>query len=107
MSEAAAAARSRSNSPPLGVVDIGSNSVRLVVFDGLRRVAIPLFNEKVLCGLGAGLQRSGQLNPAGRELALDTLARFNGLAKAMGVVELEFLATARSEEHTSELQSRE
>ena len=94
MSEAAAAARSRSNSPPLGVVDIGSNSVRLVVFDGLRRVAIPLFNEKVLCGLGAGLQRSGQLNPAGRELALDTLARFNGLAKAMGVVELEFLATA-------------
>ena len=80
--------------PPVGVVDIGSNSVRLVVFDGLRRVSIPLFNEKVLCGLGAGLQRSGRLNPEGVTLALETLARFVGLAKAMRVQDLELLATA-------------
>lgn len=79
---------------PTGVVDIGSNSVRLVVFDGLRRVPMPLFNEKVLCGLGAGLERSGRLNADGVSLALETLARFAGLAAAMGVEDLELLATA-------------
>ncbi|WP_366556781.1 Ppx/GppA family phosphatase [Aquibaculum sediminis] len=79
---------------PVGVVDIGSNSVRLVVFDGLRRVAVPLFNEKVLCGLGAGLHHSGKLNPEGRALALETLVRFAGLARAMKVSELDLLATA-------------
>jgi len=95
MTERTAASLGRQNSPPpIGVVDIGSNSVRLVVFDGLRRVTIPLFNEKVLCGLAAGLQHSGRLNPDGVALALDTLARFAGLARAMEVKELELLATA-------------
>lgn len=79
---------------PIGVVDIGSNSVRLVVFDGLRRVPLPLFNEKVLCGLGAGLEHSGRLNAEGVSLALETLARFAGLAAAMGVEDLDLLATA-------------
>src|SRR5690625_137027 len=79
---------------PLGVIDIGSNSVRLVVFDALQRAAIPLFNEKVLCGLGAGLERTGRLNPEGWALALETLSHFSGLAEAMQVSRLELLATA-------------
>ena len=79
---------------PVGVVDIGSNSIRLVVFDAPKRAPQPVFNEKILCGLGRGLQRSGELDPAGMALALDNLQRFAGLARAMGVRDLSFIATA-------------
>jgi exopolyphosphatase/pppGpp-phosphohydrolase len=44
---------------PVAVVDIGSNSVRLVVYDGLRRSPTPVFNEKILCGLGKGVAITG------------------------------------------------
>ena len=47
----------------VAVVDIGSNSVRLVVFDAYDRTLRTLFNEKVLCGLGRGLSATGRLNP--------------------------------------------
>jgi exopolyphosphatase / guanosine-5'-triphosphate,3'-diphosphate pyrophosphatase len=76
------------------VVDIGSNSIRLVVFDRLARAPLLLFNEKVLCGLGRGLDSSGRLNEAGVESALVNLARFVRLAKAMKVGRLDLLATA-------------
>ncbi len=49
---------------PVAVVDIGSNSVRLVVYDGLRRSPTPVFNEKILCGLGKGVAITGKLNEA-------------------------------------------
>jgi exopolyphosphatase/guanosine-5'-triphosphate,3'-diphosphate pyrophosphatase len=78
----------------IGVVDIGSNSIRLVVFDGLSRIPHPLFNEKVLCGLGRGLERTGRLNPEGAVLALDNLARFASLARAMDVRHLRVVGTA-------------
>jgi exopolyphosphatase/guanosine-5'-triphosphate,3'-diphosphate pyrophosphatase len=82
---------------PIGVVDIGSNSIRLVVFEGARRAPLPIFNEKVLCGLGRGLETTGQLNPEGAALALDNLARFARLAAAMGVrrSDLRMVATRR------------
>ncbi len=57
----------------VGVVDIGSNSVRLVVFDGAARSPAYFFNEKVMCALGAGLAESGKLNPDGRLRALSAL----------------------------------
>ena len=50
---------------PVAVVDIGSNSVRLVVYDGLRRSPSPIFNEKILCGLGRGVATSGRLADEG------------------------------------------
>lgn len=78
----------------VAVVDIGSNSIRLVVFDRLSRVPIALFNEKVLCGLGRGLEISGRLNEAGVELALANLTRFVTIAQAMEVGRLDLLATA-------------
>lgn len=78
----------------VGVIDIGSNSIRLVVFDQLSRVPVPLFNERVICGLGKGLGRSGRLNPEGVELALTNLYRFTRLAEAMSVQTLDLLATA-------------
>ena len=76
------------------VIDIGSNSIRLVVFDGLKRAFLPLFNEKVICGLGRGLQSSGQLSPEGVQSALVNLTRFAAIARAMKVAELRMVATA-------------
>ena len=42
----------KSDRTPVAVVDIGSNSVRLIVYEDAGRAPAPLFNEKVLCGLG-------------------------------------------------------
>lgn len=76
------------------MVDIGSNSIRLVVFNGASRAPFTLFNEKVLCGLGRGLDATGRLSEDGARLALDNLVRFVRLAKAMAVKRLDLLATA-------------
>ncbi len=78
----------------LAVVDIGSNSLRLVVFDGQVRAPAAIFNEKVLCGLGRELNSTGKLSRAGIEMALPNLLRFTRLAQTMGVGRLELLATA-------------
>src|SRR5690242_18583253 len=78
----------------VGVIDIGSNSVRLVVYDALSRAPIPLLNEKVLCGLGRGLGETGKLNPEGVASALSHLERFVALARTIGVRRLDALATA-------------
>jgi len=78
----------------LGVVDIGSNTVRMVVYDAPDGMPIPMFNEKAQCKLGRSLAETGRLNPEGVKMAQITLARFVGLAKAMGLAELDFVATA-------------
>jgi len=83
---------------PVGVVDIGSNSVRLVVYEGLVRSPTVLFNEKILCGLGKGVVKTGRLNEAGAELAVRTLARFRTLCRQLGVVTLHVVATAAARE---------
>lgn len=78
----------------VGVVDVGSNSVRLVVFDGAARSPAYFYNEKIMCALGAGLSESGVLNPQGRVRALNALRRFQHLAQGMGLRELTIVATA-------------
>ena len=78
----------------VGVVDVGSNSVRLVVFDGAARSPAYFYNEKVMCALGRGLGESGALNPEGRVRALAALRRFALLAEAMGIAPLTAVATA-------------
>lgn len=78
----------------VAVVDIGSNSVRLVVYDAPTRLPIPMYNEKAQCALGRGLGATGKLNPQGVECALKSVKRFAGLAGAMGVETLELVATA-------------
>ncbi len=78
----------------VGVIDVGSNSVRLVVFDGAARSPAYFFNEKVLCGLGRGLAETNRLNPEGRTRALATLKRFALLAKGMSLSNLTMVATA-------------
>ncbi|WP_191057493.1 Ppx/GppA phosphatase family protein [Geminicoccus harenae] len=81
---------------PVAVVDIGSNSVRLVVYDRISRTPVVRFNEKVMCALGKGLERTGQLSPAGVQSAIRTLARFGQLARAMRVAALDVCATEAS-----------
>jgi exopolyphosphatase / guanosine-5'-triphosphate,3'-diphosphate pyrophosphatase len=83
---------------PVAVVDIGSNSVRLVVYDGLRRSPTPIFNEKILCGLGKGVAITGKLNEAAIARALQALRRFKALAKQIGVKDVFALATAAARE---------
>ncbi|WP_298434002.1 Ppx/GppA family phosphatase [uncultured Jannaschia sp.] len=78
----------------VGVIDVGSNSVRLVVFDGAARSPAYFFNEKILCGLGAGLSETGKLNPEGRARAMVALKRFAILARGMEVNSLTVVATA-------------
>ncbi|MEM8914648.1 MAG: Ppx/GppA family phosphatase, partial [Pseudomonadota bacterium] len=78
----------------VAVIDIGSNSIRLVVYDRLDRTPLPIFNEKVLCGLGRGLAESGKLNADGIDLARRNLARFVRLLNEIRVKRLDVLATA-------------
>ncbi len=78
----------------VGVVDVGSNSVRLVVFDGAARSPAYFYNEKIMCALGAGVSDTGLLNPEGRIRALNALHRFQRLAEGMGLSELTVVATA-------------
>ncbi|MGH1367583.1 MAG: Ppx/GppA family phosphatase [Maritimibacter sp.] len=78
----------------VGVVDVGSNSVRMVVFDGAARSPAYFYNEKILCGLGTGLADSGRLHPEGRVRALSALRRFQLLAQGMHLPPLHAVATA-------------
>ena len=78
----------------VGVVDIGSNSIRMVVFDGAARSPAYFFNEKVMAGLGQGLAETGRLNPEGRERGLTALKRFAALAEGMDIGPLTCVATA-------------
>ncbi|MCA0425166.1 MAG: exopolyphosphatase, partial [Proteobacteria bacterium] len=65
---------------PVGVIDIGSNSVRLVVYDALSRAPTPIFNEKSLCGLGRNVAITGRLPEDGVVQALAAMKRFRALA---------------------------
>ena len=84
----------------VGVVDVGSNSVRMVVFDGAARSPAYFYNEKIMCGLGKGLAETGHLNPEGRKRALAALKRFSLLADGMGISPLTVVATAATREAT-------
>jgi exopolyphosphatase / guanosine-5'-triphosphate,3'-diphosphate pyrophosphatase len=78
----------------VGVVDVGSNSVRMVVFDGAARSPAYFYNEKLMAGLGKGLAETGVLNPEGKARALIALKRFAVLARGMGISPLTCVATA-------------
>jgi exopolyphosphatase / guanosine-5'-triphosphate,3'-diphosphate pyrophosphatase len=79
---------------PRAIIDVGSNSVRLVVYSGAARSPSTLFNEKILAGLGEGLDRSGALGDEPQRRALAALRRFRLLIDQMKVRDLRVLATA-------------
>jgi exopolyphosphatase/guanosine-5'-triphosphate,3'-diphosphate pyrophosphatase len=76
------------------IIDIGSNSIRLVIYQGGGRVPDIIFNEKVLAGLGRGVAESGRLHPAAIERAMTALRRFTLLIRDMGVSWVRTVATA-------------
>ncbi len=80
--------------PSHAIVDIGSNSVRLVVYDGLKRAPIPTYNEKALCGLGEGFATSNRLGDEAVEEAIAALTRFRLMLDHLGVERVNVLATA-------------
>jgi exopolyphosphatase / guanosine-5'-triphosphate,3'-diphosphate pyrophosphatase len=88
----------RNELSPVAVVDIGSNSVRLVVYEGATRAPTPLFNEKVLCGLGRSIASTGRLGADALARALRALRRFRALIDQMGVTRVEAIATAAARE---------
>ena len=79
---------------PIGVLDIGSNSVRLVVYEGAVRAPTPLFNEKVLCGLGKSVATTGKLGAESVERAIAALNRFRAIARVLKVKNVRAIATA-------------
>jgi exopolyphosphatase/guanosine-5'-triphosphate,3'-diphosphate pyrophosphatase len=77
----------------VAVIDVGSNSIRLVVYDQACRAPIPRFNEKALCALGRGLEGGGTLDPAAAAAAHRAIVRYVRLAAAMEVGDLRIAAT--------------
>ena len=79
---------------PVAIIDIGSNSVRLVVYSGATRIPSVIFNEKVLAGLGKGVGETGAIEAEAQARALAALERFALLVKQMKVVRTRTVATA-------------
>ncbi len=78
---------------PVAVIDLGSNSVRMVVYDRLCRTPFPRFNEKFLCRLGASLDADGNLGETAMDCAVHAVERFAVIAGAMRVGRIDLLAT--------------
>ncbi len=79
---------------PVGVLDIGSNSVRLVIYEHHVRALTPLFNEKSTCTLGRGVAQSGMIAPENAEMALLAIRRFALVARLLEVKNLFIIATS-------------
>ena len=79
---------------PVAVLDIGSNSVRLVVYERLARSLTLLYNEKSSCALGRGLAQSGRLAYENIDRALTAIQRFALVARLMKAGEVYVLATS-------------
>ncbi len=78
----------------IGVLDIGSNSVRFVIFELFGAAFTAVYNEKVLAGLGRELTQTGRLHKNGRQEALAAIKRFNRIAQEQGLDDLIVGATA-------------
>jgi exopolyphosphatase/guanosine-5'-triphosphate,3'-diphosphate pyrophosphatase len=87
--------------PRCAVVDLGSNSVRLVVFEGAARNPVAIFNEKAVLRLGRGLEATGKLSEDGIAQALTVMHRYHAVARAMGAAPLAVLATSAVRDATN------
>ncbi|MEQ1717016.1 MAG: Ppx/GppA phosphatase family protein [Hyphomicrobium sp.] len=92
--DASGAGEASAGLEPIGVIDIGSNSVRLVVYEGAVRSLTPVFNEKVLCGLGRSVATSGSLASDAVERAIHALTRFKSISQVLDVKNVKAIATA-------------
>ncbi|MHA7901063.1 MAG: Ppx/GppA phosphatase family protein [Henriciella sp.] len=78
----------------IAVIDIGSNSCRMVIYEQAGSALIPHFNEKTMAGLGRDLSDTGRLSPSGVELALRTFHRFRAITSSLGISDIRAVATA-------------
>ena len=78
---------------PVAIIDIGSNSVRVVIYEGPWRHASALHNEKAICAIGRNMVSTGRLDEGGMEFALETLARFRALCDGHEVEDFGAVAT--------------
>lgn len=79
---------------PIGVIDIGSNSIRLVGYSGSARTPLPIYNERAFCRLGTSVAQTGKIEGEPKALALLTLARFRAISDQLGIDNLFVFATA-------------
>lgn len=86
---------------PRAIIDIGSNTVRLVVYGGPLRAPAVLHNEKVTARLGKGVAENGQLSAKARAAALASLARYRALLQLKGVEQVDVVATAAARDATN------
>jgi exopolyphosphatase / guanosine-5'-triphosphate,3'-diphosphate pyrophosphatase len=93
--------RPRKRASSVAVIDIGSNSVRLVVYESLTRSLVSVFNEKTLCGLGREVQSTGLLAPDAVAKALTSLRRFRALCRVQKVGRVYAIATAACRDATN------
>ncbi|MEQ1882780.1 MAG: Ppx/GppA phosphatase family protein [Burkholderiales bacterium] len=91
----------RSEMEPIAVIDIGSNSVRLVVYEGAVRSLTPVFNEKILCGLGRSVATTGSLGSEAVERAIQALVRFKTILRVLRVKNVRAIATAAVRDATN------
>jgi exopolyphosphatase / guanosine-5'-triphosphate,3'-diphosphate pyrophosphatase len=83
----------RTNRPPYAIVDIGSNSVRMVVYDQLGRAPLPRYTERSLCRLGDGLAQTGAISAESFRRTVEAVRRFRAIADAMKVSRIDVTAT--------------
>ncbi|GLR65607.1 exopolyphosphatase [Acidocella aquatica] len=76
------------------VVDLGSNSVRLVIYEGEARNPVQIFNEKAVIRLAKGMTKTGRLDEAALEQTGTVLRRYAAIARAMGASPFDVLATS-------------
>ena len=93
--------RPRKRASSVAVIDIGSNSVRLVVYESMSRSLVSVFNEKALCGLGREVQSTGLLAPDAVAKALTSLRRFRALCRIQKVGRVHAIATAACRDATN------
>ena len=83
---------------PISIVDIGSNSIRLVVYEGIARSPTVLFNEKMLAGLGRGIVSTHKLDAEAVTRSMEEFRRFRALSDQAGAEQLYAIATAAARE---------
>lgn len=80
--------------PPRAVIDIGSNTVRLVIYEGTARAPEVVWNEKVAARLGRDLSETGLIPPEAQAEAMAALARYALIVEDRGIVDVQTVATA-------------
>ncbi len=80
--------------PPRAVIDIGSNTVRLVIYEGTGRAPEVVWNEKVAARLGRDLSETGRIPEEAMDEALDALARYALLVGDRNIEDVQTVATA-------------